>query len=143
MRLAADTDDVNLCVTFDWEMGHRLPNHEGACFNLHGHHYVLQVYLAGTVNKTTGSPSEGMVIDFQDVKQNVKWILADYYDHKFLISNTDALAEEMSRLPGVILVDYIPTAENIALQLKRDLKPHIPQMVALRLYETPGCYAEV
>ena len=132
-----------ISITFDWEMGHRLPNHQGACFNLHGHHYVLHVSLAGTIKDVPGAADEGMVVDFQDIKQFVKTLIKRDYDHKFYISERDPMCPALKDFPGVTVVDYIPTAENLALALKEQLLPHFPQLLCVRLYETPGSYAEV
>ena len=62
---------------FRWEMGHRLPFHEGLCKNIHGHSYEAHVIL-------TGEPdANGMVMDYYDMKLLIQDKL-DELDHCFL-----------------------------------------------------------
>ncbi|MGA1250362.1 MAG: 6-pyruvoyl trahydropterin synthase family protein, partial [Candidatus Kapaibacteriota bacterium] len=44
---------------FHWEMGHRLPFHDGGCQNIHGHSYTMRVEVIGEID-----PATGMVIDY-------------------------------------------------------------------------------
>jgi 6-pyruvoyltetrahydropterin/6-carboxytetrahydropterin synthase len=136
-------DTCEISITFDWEMGHRLPNHQGACFNLHGHHYVLHVSLTGPIKNERDAADEGMVVDFQDIKRFIRTLIKDEYDHKFYISEHDPMAPTLGLYPGVVTVSYIPTAENLAVALKAAIATEFPQPLKVRLYETPGCYAEV
>src|SRR5260364_27501 len=51
-----------------FDAGHRIPDHQSRCRNLHGHRYVLEITLQGSVIKTQGAPDCGMVMDFAEVK---------------------------------------------------------------------------
>lgn len=140
---------LEITIKVEWDMGHRLPNHGGQCRNLHGHRYVAEVTLRGPVKSAAGEPDEGMLIDFGPAKELVRLHLQDR-DHRFLISHSDPLLPDMERLPGVIVVPYVPTAENMAADLLRQLRQDALALRAfqgvaiakLRLYETPTSWAD-
>jgi 6-pyruvoyltetrahydropterin/6-carboxytetrahydropterin synthase len=58
--------------------GHALRNYKGACENVHGHNFKIQVTIEGQVLDGTG-----MLVDFLDVKQSMGAVIARL-DHKFL-----------------------------------------------------------
>lgn len=120
-------------------MGHRLPNHRGKCFNLHGHQYTAEVTAAGRIDDIVGAPSQGMVTDFTNVKERLRSII-DQWDHKLLLANTDPIASAMHNLPGVVIVSWIPTAENIARALFL-LLPGLG-VTSVKVWETPTSFAE-
>lgn len=125
-------------------MGHRLPDHDGPCRFLHGHRYVAEIAVEGDVQ---GSGAQrGMVVDFAAIKAAVRSIIADGYDHRFLVSMADPLWSQMEYLPGVIGVSWVPTAENLAMELRRALS-QLAQLDGarigfVRVHETPECWAE-
>lgn len=128
----------SVTVTVGWDMGHRLPHHQGACHNCHGHHYTAEVTVEGEINTVPMDSSEGMVVDFTEVKNALRTEVAKL-DHKFLLHQYDELAGTMVNLPGVVLVTFVPTAENIALALLKAL----PAASKVKLWETPTSFAEV
>jgi len=132
--------DASVTVEAQWCMGHRLPNHEGLCYNLHGHQYRAEVTVQGEINDEKGSPSEGMVVDFTDVKAALRSAVS-LLDHRTLIYARDPLVDAMILLPGVNIVSYVPTAENIARRLLEELAPF--NVIRVRLWETPTSFAEV
>lgn len=82
-----------------FEAAHFLPNYEGKCSKIHGHHWEVEICCSGKVGTSTG-----MVVDFIKMKELLGWV--DYrYDHKFIN-------------------DFIknPTAENIALDILREFE---------------------
>lgn len=101
----------------------------GACTNDpgHGHNYLLDVTVAGTLNEDTG-----MVINLTDLKQVLATVLTEF-DHKHL------------NLDTTYFTDRIPTTENIATTLWKLLSPRVrPQTVErIRLYEDADLYADV
>lgn len=128
---------------FRWEMGHRLPFHEGLCRNMHGHSYEAHVIL-------TGEPDEhGMVMDYFDMK----WLIQDKIDeldHCFLCDVSDTVVVEFLREHGLksVIVPMPTTAENIARLLLDHVCSQLPaehrvKSVRLRVYETEKTYAEV
>jgi 6-pyruvoyltetrahydropterin/6-carboxytetrahydropterin synthase len=58
--------------------GHALRNYKGACENVHGHNFKIQVTIEGQELDQTG-----MLVDFLDVKQSMREVIARL-DHKFL-----------------------------------------------------------
>lgn len=140
---------MEITIRVEWDMGHRLPHHGGQCRNLHGHRYAAEVTLAGEVGIITGDADEGMVMDFGPVKGIVRHLL-EQRDHRFLIAAHDPLADAMHTLPGVVVVDYVPTAENIAADLLAQVRRTVQvqagvagvDVTRLRLYETPTSWAD-
>jgi 6-pyruvoyltetrahydropterin/6-carboxytetrahydropterin synthase len=128
----------SITVRVEWDMGHRLPNHNGLCKNLHGHHYVADVTVEGPISQMPGAPHEGMVVDFSAVKNRLREVVKTL-DHQFMLATSDPLLNSMMDMPGVFGAPFIPTAENIAWHLLN----YIPEASKVRLYETPTSYAEV
>jgi 6-pyruvoyltetrahydropterin/6-carboxytetrahydropterin synthase len=58
--------------------GHALRNYKGACENVHGHNFKIQVTIEGQELDQTG-----MLVDFLDVKQSMREVIARL-DHRFL-----------------------------------------------------------
>lgn len=134
----------------EWDMGHRVPNHKSKCRNPHGHRYRLEVTITGDIINKSGDSSEGMVLDFGDIKQLIKVKIHDLLDHGFMIYARDmemvkafSVFKETYRL---IYVDFIPTAENIVAWCYKELYGHVIDMGCkisrLRLYETPNSWAD-
>ena len=69
---------------FTFDMAHMLDGHDGKCQNLHGHTYILQVEISGSL-KESGA-KKGMVMDFSDLKNIVKTHILDKMDHAFIKS---------------------------------------------------------
>ena len=74
--------------------------------------------------------------------------LEDNFDHKFLIWEHDEMASELKKLDeeGVVLVDFNPTAENIAKYLVDEIGPQQltgtgALLVECRVEETRKCLA--
>ncbi|CAB1368644.1 6-carboxytetrahydropterin synthase QueD [Denitratisoma oestradiolicum] len=136
----------------EFDAGHRIPNHRSQCRHLHGHRYVLEITLTGDVVRQDGSPAEGMVMDFSEVKEIAKAHVVDPWDHAFLAYRGDqAVVEFLASLPDhkTVLLDSIPTAENLAREaftilapLYRDSYGNHLTLERVRLYETPNCWAD-
>jgi 6-pyruvoyltetrahydropterin/6-carboxytetrahydropterin synthase len=58
--------------------GHALRNYKGACENVHGHNFKIQVTIEGQELDGTG-----MLVDFLDVKESMREVIARL-GHKFL-----------------------------------------------------------
>ena len=96
----------------------------GKCSNphFHGHNYELIVHVTGSVD-----PETGYVIDMKVLKDLIKSEVEDKMDHK-------NLNEEVPEF-----FEMIPTAENIAIVIFNNLRPHLNPNHSLEvtLYETP------
>lgn len=129
---------------FHWEMGHRLPFHDGLCKNIHGHSYRAEIELTGPLNEN------GMVIDFYVLSLLVKPIIEEL-DHSFMVNDQDTLLtnflEEHSFKATV--VEFYSTAENIAGYLcDRIIKTlesiqHTIDLIAVTVWETEKASATV
>ena len=97
-----------------FESAHFIYNHPGKCRNLHGHSYKLFVCIEGTPEVETG-----MIIDFDDLSKVVSEQVIAKLDHRFLN-------------------DLIPlsTAENISIWIWEQLKPLLPDLCQIEVFET-------
>lgn len=134
-----------ICKTFKFEAAHRLPNHDGKCRNLHGHSYIVEVELEGSVEMpdTRRSPKEGMICDFGDLKRIFNERVFNRYDHTFLNESMAGL------LPESACGQPITTAENQAVLFLSTLqegfkaaKLHHVKVSRVRVWETATSWAE-
>ena len=105
---------------FTFEASHQLRWHPGKCANLHGHSYVLDVTVEEDLN------SDGIVIDFADLKAAVTKHVLDDYDHSHL----------NDLLPN-------PTAELIAADIATRLLDGGVPLTTVTVAETASCSASV
>lgn len=136
----------------EFDAGHRIPDHQSQCRNLHGHRYAIEITLTGEVVVAMGSPVNGMVMDFSEVKAIAKENLIDLWDHAFLAWRSDAeVVGFLASLPNhkTVLFDAVPTAENLAVAAFMILDPLYRnrygiqlELTRVRLYETPNCWAD-
>lgn len=137
----------------EFDMAHRVPNHHSKCKNLHGHRYKLKCYVEGPVLRDVGDSSEGMVIDFGNLKHLMMILIHDVFDHGAVFFRGDSLygetAFDWDVEQKIHHVSYIPTAENLAAAFFGMLAPsvenHMPgcQLVQVTLWETPTSQAIV
>lgn len=101
----------------------------GACNNEpgHGHNYLLEVTVAGPVDRHTG-----MVVNLFDLKVVLQQVLEEF-DHKHLNVDTP------------YFTDTIPTTENVATVLWDKLveRPEIGRLERIRLYEEDDLWTDV
>jgi 6-pyruvoyltetrahydropterin/6-carboxytetrahydropterin synthase len=109
--------DVRLIHEFRFEAAHRLPKvPEGhKCSRLHGHSFKVELTIAGPVN-----PETGWLIDFGVLYE--KWQpLYDRLDHRYL--------NEIEGLEN-------PTSEVLAVWIWNQMKPKLPELTQVTLFET-------
>jgi 6-pyruvoyltetrahydropterin/6-carboxytetrahydropterin synthase len=106
--------------TFRFEAGHMLEHHDGRCRNRHGHSYVLTIKIVSDQLIPSG-PKRNMVVDFDDISKVVKPMIDQYLDHQWLNESLDSDST---------------TVEFIAQWIYRYLKPLLPQLTAVTLWET-------
>ena len=136
----------------EFDAGHRIPDHKSQCRHLHGHRYVIEITLSGEVINQAGDSSNGMVMDFSDVKAIAKREIVDRWDHAFLAYAGDTeIVNFLNSLPDhkTVLLDQIPTAENLAAiaftvldQAYLDTYNTHLRLHRVRLFETPNCWAD-
>ena len=142
------TEKIRVTKKFVFDMAHALYGHDGPCKNIHGHTYHLHATILGIANNETGHPKNGMVIDFTDLKDLVKKEITNHFDHALVLNgdsphkNIDVLHQQFDK---IILVPFQPTCENLIIEMKNRLIPHLSgdqQLISLKLEETPTSFAE-
>jgi len=120
--------NATIAKEFTFDAAHSLPNSDGPCRRLHGHTYRVRVVARGPIQPVDGGAEEGMVVDFARIKEVFKRRIEARCDHQFL--------NETVPVPRT-------TAELLAGWILGELRAELPQVIAVRLYETPSSYAEV
>lgn len=139
---------IRITKAYKFDMAHALPGHDGLCKNIHGHSYELLVTLIGEPNSDPGSPKNGMVIDFKDLKTIIKGLIVDELDHSLVVRNDtsqDLLKLLKANYDRIIEVDYQPTSENMVIDFAGRIKAALPANVKLhhlKLWETVTSYTE-
>ena len=113
---------VEIFKKFTFEAAHRLPGVPAGhrCARLHGHSFRVEIHVRGDVDPVTG-----WVMDFAEIKAAFRPIY-DRLDHNYL--------NEIEGLDN-------PTSENIARWIWARLRPRLPGLSKIVLYETctSGC----
>lgn len=112
--------------TFRFESSHQLYGHNGKCARVHGHSYIVELTLRG--NLIQEGSSEGMVVDFGDIKHVWFKLIDSVLDHAHL---NDVLPVRS-------------TAENMCFWILNRLKQmsHLP-VHKIRLWETASGSATI
>jgi 6-pyruvoyltetrahydropterin/6-carboxytetrahydropterin synthase len=109
--------NVELAKDYWFEAAHSLPlvpeGHK--CRRIHGHSYKVQLKVSGPVDEKTG-----WLIDFQ-VMDDAWAPLHALFDHR-----------NLNDVPGL----ENSTCENISIYVWRALKPKLPQLSAVSIWET-------
>jgi len=114
---------IRVSKSFTFDAAHQLKNYDGDCANLHGHTYKLEVICEGVCDE------RGIVVDFGDLKYIWETHCKKRVDHRNLT---------------VEFPDWNTSAENLAVWFFQKFQAHLGLLLyAVRVYETPTCYAEV
>lgn len=132
------------------DMGHSVTGHKSKCRGLHGHSYEIIASVDDKVIDDHSKSSDGMVIDFGDLKQAMMDVVDSKYDHGWCIWKEDPRATLLEQANALWqyesgrfhLTDYIPTAENLAKHWFIDLDKELRDKYKIKLYsievfETP------
>ena len=101
---------------FEFDAAHRLVGHKGACKNLHGHTWRVEIEME--INKLD---EVGMTWDFGNAKT-----IKNMLDHKTILKkckeneNLIKTIEETCGIDSVVVMKGNPTAENLSTEI-RDL----------------------
>lgn len=108
-----------LDIVRDFSAAHVLKGYQGACANLHGHNWTVQVFV-----RAPELDQVGIALDFKILKRELEAILGGY-DHKFL-----------NELPD--FQDGNPTSERIAMIIYKRLSK-IVNKGAVRISKVRVC----
>lgn len=112
---------VTKIITFD--SAHNLIDYNGPCRNLHGHTYKLEVTIKGEIRE------DGMVIDFNILKEILNKNIIETLDHRYL---NEVMSEN-------------PTCENTIVwiwnKLENEMKKLKVELDKIVLWETPNSFA--
>lgn len=113
--------------------GHRLLDYDGPCAHPHGHNGLVEIEL-----ERDDLDERGMVVDFGDVKREVKEWIDTMLDHQMLLRKDDPLAAWLAaQIEPFYVMDDNPTAENIARVIFNYAEGQDLPVVSVRLWETP------
>ena len=120
------TEVFELYVKTHFSAAHQLKGYPGDCARVHGHNWMVEVYVrCEKLNQI------GIGLDFSEIKQSVKDVLGNF-DHF-----------NLNELPAFQEVN--PTAENIARfiykELSRRLNTDDIRISKVKVCETPGAGA--
>jgi 6-pyruvoyltetrahydropterin/6-carboxytetrahydropterin synthase len=131
----------------DFSYGHRILG-EGKCTHLHGHN--ARVYLT-----FQGRPdNSGHIIDFSDVKRKHCAWLEGAWDHRMVLFKEDPLLSHLLKADsaffntlGLRVVDFNPTAENMASFSMREMANHFDtdtvKLTHIKWEETRKCSVSI
>ena len=110
-----------LIVKKEFSSAHILHGHPGNSKRMHGHNWLVEAEVQGD-----NTNEIGMVIDFKDIKNNLKEIISNL-DHQFLNDLEPFINEN-------------PTAENISKYIYKELSNNINtdniKVSKIKLWET-------
>ena len=118
-----------LIIKSEFSAAHHLRNYKGKCEQVHGHNYLVDLFIsAQTIGKS------GLLMDFTHIKAVLRKVL-DEFDHKDLNK-----VKDFRKLN--------PTAENIAFVIHSKLKNKMPKDVQLKVciwesLKTGAVYSDV
>lgn len=123
----------------EFDSAHFLSGYNGKCANIHGHRWrVIAEVQSETLQK--GGQLDAMVVDFGDIKRDLKEIV-DSFDHSLIYEkNTmreltiQCLTEDGFRL---VEVEFRPTAESFAYHFYHLILEKGYNVKRVTVYETP------
>lgn len=133
---------------FTFEASHHLPGHRGKCRRPHGHSYRLQISLRGPLLNAPGESSDGMVMDFDDLKQIVNVTILERLSGSIQRGPTAGPIEQggMDHNDLNALTGIRTTAENLVHWIWDALVAGgvpDPLLYRIRLWETEKGFIEI
>jgi 6-pyruvoyl-tetrahydropterin synthase len=127
--------NLTLWRTYKFCAAHRIGG-MGACSNLHGHNYALEVGVAAD------SLTKGVIIPIEDLDDLLHGIVAAF-DHHTILAHTDPLADKhIDGMAKVVLYVECISTELLARELARSIQEVFAEdnvgirLAGLRLHET-------
>ncbi len=123
---------------FSFCYGHRLLNHGGKCAHPHGHNGIVIISLG---REELGS--DGMVIDFADLKRTIGQWIEDNLDHRMILQHGDPLVDVLRQMnEPLYLTEQRPTAETLARLIFEQCEMLGLPIRSVEFCETEKCRAE-
>lgn len=115
----------------EFDAAHRLLGYPGNCNNIHGHTWLVEVWI-----DRNDLDDLGMCVDYRVIKEYFK----KEFDHRCILNDQDmALATDLRKHGlSVLTMSGNPTAENLARKILVDLGAS-----KVRVHESAANYAEV
>lgn len=121
--------------------GHRLFQHAGKCAHLHGHNARVQVEISSQM-----LDPQGMVIDFEQIKETIGLWIQKTLDHKMILWDKDPLVSVLEKAgEPIVLLKENPTAEVLArviFQEARQLRLAVSKVVFWETADSSASYHE-
>src|SRR5262245_56077209 len=110
---------LSITRKLEFDAGHRIPNHESKCRNVHGHRYVLECTVTGPQVSQAGDSSESMIVDFGALKEIMNQYVVNVWDHAMLVWQEDHplrtfLNVHLQPDHNTVILPCIPTVEELA-----------------------------
>lgn len=133
---------ITLKTQFNFDSAHRLIGYKGACVNIHGHIWEVELEIKGTLFDLD---EIGMLWDFTNAKKIKK-----IFDHKTILKKCDENVKiinairETCGIDSVFLMNENPTAEHLAFLILQFLEIGNKKLkFKVKVYESPKSSAEV
>lgn len=116
------------------ELGHRLrTSYAMKCQHLHGHRYEVEITVSSDhLNE------DNMIVDFKKLKEIVKRVLDDKWDHAFCLKEDDPLVESLLKdehTERLHIVPCNPTLEWMVKYWYQELnKAFVEEDLDIRMY---------
>lgn len=125
------TQEIDFCY------GHRLLNYSGKCRHLHGHNARAVIVMEGT-----DLDSQGMLVDFSEIKRSLRTWINENLDHRMILGASDPVLPMLRELQEPVYeIPVNPTAENIARLIHDQAQASGFPVVEVSLWETARSFA--
>ena len=104
---------VRITKEFDFEAAHALDGYDGKCQDIHGHNYKLSLTFLGEPIRNKSLSTNGMVVDFGDIKDFLNKKIKPLFDHRLILRKDSRFLGLEQKNKRIRYVDYQPTTENM------------------------------
>ena len=138
---------VRITKEFDFEAAHALDGYDGKCQDIHGHNYKLSLTFIGFPIRNKSLSTNGMVVDFGDIKDFLNKKIKPLFDHRLILRKDTRFLGLEQKNERIRYVDYQPTTENMLLEIVEIVsnsfeKNNNAVLCSAFLRETPSSYVE-
>lgn len=125
-----------------FEAAHLLSGDAGRCGNLHGHSYRVEFRVA-----EADGEQQDMVVDFRQLKAVAQELILERFDHAFIYNRESGPERAIAAVVEKLGMRTVPltgrsTTERLAKLFFELLHARVPQLAAVKVWETAENYAE-